>query len=208
MKEDVLEQIVDDWLLSQKGTFTKHNVKFRPDSDRDDYNSKTDSSYSDIDILAIHTHGVSNQKVSVVSCKSWQHGFSPKNWSNILTLHPCNKAGGREAWKFFRELVIPKWTEAFVQKIEEETNQTEFIYYIACTKIEGEDNRKYFEENKKLLNNLKDAGVKRPLIKIITFEEIFSDYFKRSNKQTLEATEIGRLLQLIKASKVLDNIKI
>ena len=28
MKEDILEQAVDDWLLSQPGTFTKHNIKF------------------------------------------------------------------------------------------------------------------------------------------------------------------------------------
>ena len=30
MKEDILEQIVDDWFLSRPGVFTKHNVKFRP----------------------------------------------------------------------------------------------------------------------------------------------------------------------------------
>ena len=73
MKEDILEQIVDDWLISKEGAFTKHNVKFRPDSGRDDYNSKDDSSYSDIDILAVHVLSeIPNQKVSIVSCKSWQ----------------------------------------------------------------------------------------------------------------------------------------
>jgi hypothetical protein len=35
MKEDVLEQIVDDY-LQFKGYFTTHNVRFKPDPGRDD----------------------------------------------------------------------------------------------------------------------------------------------------------------------------
>ena len=31
MKEDILEQLIDGYLLRQPGTFTKHNVKYRPD---------------------------------------------------------------------------------------------------------------------------------------------------------------------------------
>jgi hypothetical protein len=33
MKEDILEQLVDDWLQS-RGYFTQHNLKFKPRPDR------------------------------------------------------------------------------------------------------------------------------------------------------------------------------
>lgn len=122
MKEDILEQIVDDWFLSQPGTFTKHNIKFRPDEKRNDYNSKMDSSHSDIDILAIHLNKESNDRVSVVTCKSWQQGFNPTNWADWLVNDQNKMVSGREAWKFFRELVKPNWTEAFINKIEDETH--------------------------------------------------------------------------------------
>ena len=172
MKEDILEQIVDDCFLSQSGTFTKHNIKFRPDEKRKDYNSKMDSSHSDIDILAVNLNKQSNERVSVVTCKSWQQGFNPKNWADWLVNDQSKRFGSREAWKFFRELVKPNWAEAFIKKIEEETHSTEFIYYIACTKIQGENNKEIFEKNDYFLDNLRTSGAKSPVIKIITFEEI------------------------------------
>ncbi len=30
MKEDILEQMVEDWFISKPGRFIKHNVKYRP----------------------------------------------------------------------------------------------------------------------------------------------------------------------------------
>ena len=30
MKEDILEQLVEDWLVSQEGCFAKHNIKLLP----------------------------------------------------------------------------------------------------------------------------------------------------------------------------------
>ena len=203
MKEDILEQIVDDYFLSQSGTFTKHNIKFRPDEKREDYNAKMESSHSDIDILAIHLNKQANERVSVVTCKSWQQGFCPKNWADWLVNNQSKRFGSREAWKFFRELVKPNWTEAFIKKIKEETGSNEFTYWIACTKIQGENNKEIFEKNDYFLDNLSKYGAKNPIIKIITFEEMFEDYRQRTNKQTLEATQVGRLLQLMKASGVM-----
>ena len=78
MKEDILEQAVDDWFLSQPSTFTKHNIKFKPDSKHPDFVSKQDSNSSDIDVLAVHLDKKGYEKVSAVSCKSWQEGFNPK----------------------------------------------------------------------------------------------------------------------------------
>ena len=49
MKEDVLEQIVDDY-LQLKGYFTTHNVRFSPRKGHPDYDSRQDSVSSDIDV--------------------------------------------------------------------------------------------------------------------------------------------------------------
>lgn len=209
MKEDILEQIIDDWLLSQEGIFTKHNVKYRPDKKSNDYDSKTDSSFSDIDILSYNTREESYERVCVVNCKSWQHGFDIKYFLENLTVNPNTKYGNKEIWKFFRELVVPKWTKAFVDKIKDETNSSSFTYMIACTKFKGSEEKiklakKEFVSNDIFHNNFKNAGADVKII-IKSFDEIFDDYFKKidkSNLHTLEATEVGRLLQLIKASGV------
>jgi hypothetical protein len=50
MKEDILEQIVDDYLQAC-GYFTRHNVKFRPRDDRPDFSARADSVASDIDVI-------------------------------------------------------------------------------------------------------------------------------------------------------------
>ncbi|MGD0183614.1 MAG: hypothetical protein ABSC25_00005, partial [Roseiarcus sp.] len=49
MKEDILEQIVEDYIQSQ-GYFTRHNVKFLPRKDHPQFNAKDDSNDSDIDV--------------------------------------------------------------------------------------------------------------------------------------------------------------
>ena len=77
MKEDILEQIVDDY-LQFKGYFTTHNVRFKPDPAHPDYVADLDRVPSDVDIVALHpTHGGS-ERVLVVTCKSWQTGFNPR----------------------------------------------------------------------------------------------------------------------------------
>ena len=52
MKEDVLEQIVDDYLQMQ-GYFTTHNVRFNPPKD-EYYVTRDDSVPSDIDVVGLH----------------------------------------------------------------------------------------------------------------------------------------------------------
>ncbi len=203
MKEDILEQIFDDWLLSQRNTFTKHNVKFRPDESSVDYNSKTDSSYSDIDIIGIHLDKSSKEKVSVVSCKSWQNGFDPKYWHDKLTNHPNDIVNGKAAWKSLRELIEPKWSKPFRDKVFSETQSYDFTYYLAVTKLIGKEAEKFkteFEKEKRFIDNLKHNNRSKVEIKIITFKDIFLEYFDRGDSKTLEATTVGRLLQVLKAS--------
>ena len=205
MKEDILEQIFEDWLLSKNSSFTKNNVKFRPDDTSLEYNSKTDSSYSDIDILGIHLKNKGSNRVSVGNCKSWQAGFDPKVWHRNLIKDSERKRTNRENWKYFRELVNPKWSKAFRKKIYEETQSYDFTYYLVVTKLKGKDAlvaKNKFENETKFLNNLKQDSKSKVKIIIITFEEIFKEYFSRTNKQTLASTTLGRLLQVMKASDV------
>jgi len=117
MKEDILEQVVDDWFLSRNGVFTKHNVKFRPEPEDPGYNKKADSSFSDIDVIAYDVHATRYHRVSVVTCKSWQSGFNPEWWTTQLTQNTEAKISNRDAWKYFRELVSLKWTNAFVRAV-------------------------------------------------------------------------------------------
>lgn len=68
-KEDVLEQIVDDY-LQINGYFTMHNVRFRPAVDHPDYESKKDSVHSDLDVLGVNPNLQGPSRVIAVSCKS------------------------------------------------------------------------------------------------------------------------------------------
>jgi hypothetical protein len=74
MKEDVLEQIVDDYLQMQ-GYFTTHNVRFTPPKDQH-YVPQVESVPSDIDVVGLHPLHTGASRVMVVSCKSWQSGFA------------------------------------------------------------------------------------------------------------------------------------
>jgi hypothetical protein len=74
MKEDVLEQIVDDYLQMQ-GYFTTHNVRFNPPRDQH-WVAREESVPSDIDVVGLHPRHAGVDRVMVVSCKSWQSGFA------------------------------------------------------------------------------------------------------------------------------------
>ena len=135
MKEDILEQLVDDWLQTL-GYFTRHNLKFRPRSDHPDFDLRQDSVHSDIDILAVNPLRKSPARVIAVSCKSWQAGFDVRAKLDEITNNKIRS--GREAWKGFRELVQPKWSEAFIHEIERATRSTRFVYLTAVTHLRGD----------------------------------------------------------------------
>ena len=71
MKEDILEQLVDDY-LKFNGFFTIHNVKFKPTATDPDYIKNKDSNHSDIDVIGFHPKRDGADRIWVVSCKSWQ----------------------------------------------------------------------------------------------------------------------------------------
>ena len=216
MKEDILEQIVADWFVSQDGWFVKHNVKFRPAKTNEQYNSKQDSVHSDIDILAFSPIETGGKRVAVVTCKSWQGGFDAKKWLGVLEGEAfynerTQDFQKREGWKYFRELVSAKWLCAFLKTLQDQTGQTSFVYYIAVTKLKGRGAQTYREklENSVVLKERFAKYGAEITIKIITMDELVRHILKRFNgKETtvVESTDIGRTLQLLNAAEVLTDV--
>ena len=134
-KEDILEQVVEEYLLHE-GYFVRHNVKFRPREDHPDFIRNQDSNHSDIDVIGYHPTKRGADKVLVVSCKSWQGGFNPT--SKLKAISGNKKRGGREAWKAYRELARPKWSEAFLEAVKEATGKDRFTYATAVTRLKGD----------------------------------------------------------------------
>ena len=133
-KEDILEQLVEEFLL-HRGYFVRHNVKFLPRKDHPNFDTKLDSNHSDIDVLGFHPCKRGADRVWAVSCKSWQSGFHPA--AKIAEITEKKIRSGREAWKGFRELASPKWSEAFIDAVEKATGQRHFTYVTAVTKLCG-----------------------------------------------------------------------
>ena len=196
MKEDILEQLVDDY-LKFKGFFTIHNVKFVPSSTDPAYIKKADAVASDIDVVGFHPRRKGAGRVWVVSCKSWQGGFNPARRLAYIT---GNKViAGREAWRGFRELVKKKWADGLISEIEKLTGSTQFTYVTAVTKLTGD--RAVWEEHKPFKKNLRGNP-----IKFLTLKEMLDDLYEKTNT-TVASSEVGRLLQVIKASDWLDDVQ-
>jgi len=201
MKEDILEQLVEDY-FQRRGYLTLHNVKFRPRKNHPDFNKNADSVPSDIDILGYNPHKRGTRRVVAVSCKSWQSGFRAK-WhiqkieSELKKLKEEKQMPGHAKWKYFRELTVNKWSEAFMDKIKEITGTDKFTYYLAVTQMKGDQEKETeaWQNHKRFKKALKDNP-----IEILTAQEILNKLWA-STETTMEGTEIGRLLQVIKASE-------
>lgn len=193
MKEDILEQLVEDY-FQRRGYFTRHNVKFRPQKKHKDYAKKDDCVHSDIDVLGYNPLEHGAERVVAVTCKSWQSGFS---LAKLKETPETSKLAGRPMWKHFRELMVDKWAEAFRDEIEKATGSTKFTYYLAVTKLRGDQ-----EQAVKAWENcvrFKEALNNNPL-KILTVEKIL-DYLWKDAETTMAESEVGRLLQVVKASR-------
>ena len=189
MKEDILEQLVDDYLKA-KGYFTRHNIKFRPEKGDPDFDAKTDSVNSDIDVLAINPNISGPGRVIVVTCKSWQDGLRPEKL--IDAFNRDLKIPGRPAWKGFREITRKKWANAFCRKVLQTTGSDKFLYLTVVTKVVGD--KKLWESNQSFSQMLNGN-----LIQIKTVNEILDELVPMIDT-TVESSQIGRLLQVIKAS--------
>ncbi len=188
MKEDILEQLVDDYLQAS-GYFTRHNVKFfLPKEHR---RKGLDGNHSDIDVLGIHPKKTDFDHVWVVSCKSWQSGF--KVAAKLREIEERKIVSGRDAWRFFRELAHPQWAQAFMEEIETLTGTRKFTYITAVTRIDGSP--KLWEEHEPFRNNLEGNP-----IKLIELSELLA-FIRSQTTTTVASSTIGRVIQLIKASE-------
>ncbi len=192
MKEDILEQLVDDYLQSQ-GYFTMHNVKFKPMKEAKGYNSKKDSGASDIDVIGINPHRRGRKRVWVVNCKSWQSGVNLTHWISGIEDHKV--LNGKDAWKTFRELADKKWADAFLARIKELTGTDSFTYVLAVSKITGDKSgESKWVQHEKFSKNLHGNP-----IEIFTVEKML-DSMNDNPSKTVAPSDVGRLLQVIKAS--------
>ncbi len=194
MKEDVLEQIVDDY-LQHLGYFTQHNLKFRPRSDHPEYDSQQDSVRSDVDVVGIDPRKKGLDRVMVVSCKSWQSGFDAT--SRLAQLKGEKKNPKRETWRHHRELWVPKWSEAFLRAIEKSTGERTFRYCIAVTRLRGDVSA--WSRDPTIAANLPGCSVG-----FLTLEEMWRDLVADLGT-TPASSEIGRVAQLLKAAGQLRN---
>ena len=190
MKEDILEQLVDDYLQSE-GYFTRHNIKFRPRSDHPDFKSRLDSNHSDIDVIGIHPRKKGPERVVAVSCKSWQVGFRVS--TKLEEIAKDKTVSGRKAWQAFRELTKPKWSEAFVTAVETATGSRKFTYILAVTAILGD--RHAWEEYAPFVQAMGGNP-----IRMIDLTEMLERIHNMSTT-TVASSTIGRVLQLMRAAE-------
>ncbi len=191
MKEDVLEQIVDDY-LQLKGYFTIHNVRFKPSPVHSEFVGDDDRVASDVDVVGLHPNKIGVDRVWVVSCKSWQQGFDAGR--KLRELRGDVRQPKRETWRHFRELWIPKWSEAFRAEIEKRTGSSEFRYSIAVTRLIGDGSE--WAEDPTIRDNLGGNP-----ISFLTLSEMWTEYVDAVGT-TPQPSEIGRLAQLLKAAGV------
>ncbi len=188
-KEDILEQLVEEYLLHQ-GYFVQHNIKYRPLDSHPDYVTQSDSNHSDIDVLGIHPTRKGRDRVVAVSCKSWQGGFNPAGELDAIAKNKI--VSGRERWKPFRELVSPKWSQAFVEAVYAATGSREFTYITAVTKIVGD--KTLWEQHEPFRKAIEDNP-----IQMLDMPSILASVLPQLTT-TVANTSIGRMLQLIKAA--------
>jgi hypothetical protein len=189
MKEDILEQLVDCYLQS-KGYFTRHNLKFKPRKDHKDFIVKQDSNHSDIDVIGYNPCLPSPDNIWVVSCKSWQAGFSVNE--KIKQIVKNKRLGGKESWRYFRELVVDKWADALIEEVKKATGSKRFTYVTAVTSIKGD--RAIWEKEPMFLRKLR----KNP-IRIISLKDMIDDLTPTLTK-TVVPSQFVRTLQLLKAA--------
>jgi hypothetical protein len=190
-KEDILEQIVEEY-LTHKGYFVRHNIKFLPRRDHPEFVLNQHSNHSDIDVIGYHPKLDGEQRVMVVSCKSWQGGFNPA--VEIRAITDKKIARGREAWKSFRELASPIWSDAFMRAVVNATGTDRFTYVTAVAKLGGE---KATWENHAPFR----AAIGGNPITILTFHDMVQE-IQTELTQTLASTEVGRMLQMFRAANM------
>ena len=197
MKEDVLEQVVEDY-LQLCGYFTRHNLRFKPAKSHRQYVASQDSVSSDVDVVGVKPTIRGANRVWVVSCKSWQSGFDPDAKLREMRHEKANPK--RETWKGFREIWEPRWSEAFRNAIHDATGSSNFRYSIAVTRLRGKLTQQEAEaawaQEPVIAEHLVGCG-----FSFLTMRQMWAQ-LQQELTTTPASSEIGRLAQLLKAAKV------
>lgn len=149
-----------------------------------------DSVPSDVDVVGYHPGKTGRERVIVVSCKAWQDGFDATG--KLAELRGEKKNPKRATWRHFRELWVPKWSEAFRQAIFDLTGEREFEYCIAVTRLRGD--AAAWTEDPTIASNLPGCS-----IGFLSLEAMWSRMLAELTT-TPASSEIGRLAQLLKAA--------
>jgi hypothetical protein len=99
---------------------------------------------------------------------------------------------GRKAWQAFRELTVPKWSEAFLKAVKDATGSDSFTYVTAVTRLSGD--KGVWEAHEPFRQAIGGNPVT-----ILTFHEMVTE-IQGQLTTTVAATEIGRMLQLFAAA--------
>ena len=196
MTEDVLEQVVDDWLRRQ-GYFTRTNVRFGPTAGDEGYSSKAHNQQTDLDVLAIKpTAPEGPDRVLAISCKAMQVGFSPNRWLAAATADKIYN--GKNARKHIRELWDPIWMASLRRQVLTLTGSTEFTFVLAVTRLGkgGTADTACWHNDPVVGPNLGDTPSK-----VLTFKSMWNE-LSNEVTETIEPSHVGRLAQLLKASQL------
>jgi hypothetical protein len=188
-KEDILEQIVEEYLI-HRGYFVQRNIKYRPDRIDPEYEAKKDSVRSDIDVLAFNPRVKSRKQVLVFNIKSYQAGFNFRAVINQIESNTTVR--GRDARLAYRELCIPRWSKAFIEEIRSRTNMTRFTYVLAITLPKGDPS--IWTTHPRFV-----AALSGNPIEVLPLKQMIEE-IEPLLTTTPAATDIGRTLQLFRAA--------
>ena len=131
----------------------------------------------------------------VITCKSWQDGFEIAGMARSLLTDPPNEMiGGKPAWKHFRELVVPKWSAAFLSAVKSATNTEEFIHVTAITAATDINEKSVWENEPRF-----KAALKENPLRIVTLSEML-EHISAQLGTTVASSQFSRTIQLIKAA--------
>ncbi len=85
-----------------------------------------------------------------------------------------------------------KWADGLIAEIEKLTGSRRFTYVTAVTRLRGE--AAVWQKHQPFIDNLQGNP-----IRILTLQGILSDLYEKTDT-TVASSEVGRLLQVIKAS--------
>jgi hypothetical protein len=187
-KEDILEQIVEEHLI-WKGYFVRHNIKFLPNP-----RTSNEGNHSDIDVVGINPLLRGHERVRVVSCKSWQDGFNFKG--ELKAIRERRQRRGRDAWRSARELADRRWAAGFMDAIERATGSRKFTYVLAVTR--GVGDKRLWERDDEFRSMLEGNP-----IQVLLLRDIMNEMFDEEHSTTLAASEVGRLIQVLRAAGAL-----